>query len=335
MRGGILIALVLGAAPLLAQENVDLVFGKKPYKVHALEFQVSVPIQWQVHREPTGFVARDRSRLGFQVTREPMLADPDTFEGTWQGQLAKGGVKAEVKKKRAGRYTAWRAAWTADGDRQIEVWRIHAPENEMLYNVAFSAAKDVDLEPLTEGVLRSFRCLAPKARIRFQPTATGVGTRLFITLPVGYVEAPRGIRLGGGDQVAYLKGLPGYTPAHESGRIGMRVFPAGGVRLPDGSIIQGNNLKDVTAYVFKDVSGTLGEVTSRPRQKAARAGKIKGLGLTAAALTKEGLPKSVHVFAGKLKRSVLVITIVVDQRETRLHRDFFKQVCAKVEAEEN
>ena len=47
-------------------------------------------------------------------------------------------------------------------------------------------------------------------------------------------------------------------------------------------------------------------------------------------LDKNGLPKRFLVFAGKAKQGLIVITVIVDEREARLYKDYLKQVCSQI-----
>jgi hypothetical protein len=61
---------------------------------------------------------------------------------------------------------------------------------------------------------------------------------------------------------------------------------------------------------------------------------LKGYALTCEALSSKGLPKHVYIYGGKLKQSVIVLTIIVDAREARLHKNIGKQICSQLEIKE-
>jgi hypothetical protein len=331
------VLLFLGATGVVAAGQ-DLTFPRDPYRVRPLEFEVAVPEGWTADQDHTGMVARDRDRNGFQVSREPMLQDPRSFADAWAVQLVAGGKPAKVEAKKAGRYQAWRAAWRSDaaGGRAIEVWRVHVPEIEMLYSISFSAAPPFPLEPLVEAVLKSFRCVAEKAALRFQPTGETVTNRISIRLPEGYAkEPPRMGGLGGGLSAGYVKTLGGYPQPHEAGRVQLRqVDPRFAYQTPDGGSVAGTDAAGLLRVAWGEAAGELGEVVKKPKAKAARYAGLKGDALEAEVLTKEGLPKVWYGFCGKHRQDMVLITILVDQRETRLHKDLFRDMLGQLEVQE-
>jgi hypothetical protein len=323
-------SLLLFAA--VAAAEGELTFGKKPHRCAPLGFQVGVPEGWRTTEADTGLVARG-GQLGFQVTREPLLHDPDGFATTWSVELRAKGIAVDAERAKAGRYRAYRAAWESEaaGGRSILVYRIHAPENEMLYNVAFSAPKGTDLAPLVKGVLKSFRCTAPDAKLEFQRESVG-DQRLSFRLPVGYVELPRGVRLGGGGGAVYARSMAGYGKPRESGRITlMALFTH--VAIPKaggGGYTTANNLKDVLEWVWSGAQKDYERVKDRARTRPARYGGEKGYGLQAGGLSKEGVPKIYYAFCCKFKGFTYIVSIQVDERETRLHKDLFRKILGEM-----
>jgi len=329
---------VLALASRAAAQELEL--RKKPLPHTALAFEVGFPEGWTYEQDRTGLVVRDAKPggVGFQITREPFLHDPGTFAEEWHNELGRGGIEAAVKEVRAARLHAYHAAWQVDanGGRDIAVWRIHSPDNEMLYNVSFSAPKGQLDEKLTETILDSFKVTANKPKLVFQTTPATLGPRTSLQLPEGYAEQPRGVRLGGGTSAGFLKLLEGYAAPHEAGRIVVQGFSADRPsRLPDGTILRASDLKETTEYMWRQAQTELGKVTKKARTKPGKAGKTKGVTLQAEALTKEGLPKQFYAFAGKIKQTVVVIAMLVDDREARLYKDLFKDVCATFDVKED
>jgi hypothetical protein len=78
---------------------------------------------------------------------------------------------------------------------------------------------------------------------------------------------------------------------------------------------------------------SLVEVIGRPKMPSARYARAKGAGVEAKGLSKKGLPKRVFASVGRVKQDVLVLSIVVDEREARRHENLFKQICSKSRAE--
>ena len=287
-----------------------------PYKCRPLEFEVGVPEGWQAQQDRTGLVASTRD-AGFLITREPFLATEKGFAEKWRKQLAAGGVTVDVKLTKARGFVAYRAAWTVEkAKRQIEVWRLFVPGNQMLYNVSFSAEATVDLKGLVDAVLRSFKC-APKAlKMKFNRTPDSLGPRISIKIPEGYQKAPMGVRLGGGISRGYTKRLPGYTKPHVAGLIAV----GGGYGQSKKQVMQPWDM----------AKEDFAEVLKKPRVKSAKYGDLKGHSLTAQVLDKKGFPKRFLVFAGKAKQGLIVITVIVDEREARLYKDYLKQVCSQI-----
>ena len=334
MRHLAAVALLLGVA--LPAPGDAPVFARRPHAAKALEFEVAVPDGWRIEQDRTGLVVQDpesEAGVGFQITREPFFRDDKTFKDIWQTQLDAEGLKAAVTQEKAGRYEAWHAAWTTDEEeaRTIEVWRLHAPENEMLYNVAFSAPEESDIEALVRGVVRSFRCTAPKAKLAFARKTESVGIRAEINLPEGFQALPRNVQLGGGGGPTFVKLIPGYKQTHIAVLINLQTqqAAAGGARLPDGSVVRGG-VKDIAVGYAQALYEKFKGPRSKPRSKSARYGGFKGYAAELAGVDKQGLPKRAYVFAGKQRQTVLVAAIVADEREIRLYKDYFRQLCSKI-----
>ncbi|MCK6461386.1 MAG: hypothetical protein L6Q95_16010 [Planctomycetes bacterium] len=324
MRGmGILVASLLLVAAAAAQD------APREFQVRPLGFNVMVPAGWKGEQAATGLVAQDAKQNGFIVTREPFLHDPDTFAASWRTQLSAAKIDAIVERTKACGRDAWFATWTA-GDRRIDVWRVYAPENEMLYNFSFSGAKDFDLKSIEDATLKSFKCTAPKAELKFQQATESVTTRIAIRLPEGYEkEGAQGFRLGGGLMGGFVKTLPGYDPPHVAGRIRFRGMGAGDFYpTPEMQMIPCNDDEKVLEVLWQEDEREFGNVVKRPKAKAASFGGIKGSSMEASVIAKSGLPQRWMGFVGKLKQDVVTLVIVVDEREARLHKDYLKDVCS-------
>jgi len=323
------VALLVGIASLSPGEG-------RAFVAKALEFEVVVPEGWRVTRDRTGIVAQEATSeqgTGFQITREPFFQADKTFPAAWQAQLDAEGLEAKVIREKTGKYEAWHAAWTSGGEqaRAIEVWRLHTPENEMLYNLAFSAPEGADLTTLVRGVVGSFRCTAPKAKLEFASKTESIGIRAEINLPAGLQPLPRDVQLGGGGGPTFVKLIPGYKQTHIAVLIRLQTQPAGagGARLPDGSVVRGG-VKEIAAGYARALYGRFKDPRSKPRARSARYGGFRGYAAKLAGVDKQGLPKRAYVFAGKRRQTVLVAAIVVDEREIRLHKDYFRQLCSKI-----
>ena len=325
MRGtGFLLALIVGTAA--AQET------PREFQVRPLSFSVAVPAGWTGDQGSAGLVARDAAQNGFIVTREPFLHDADAFAAAWQAQLGAGKIDAKVERTKACGREAWRAAWAA-GDRQIEVWRVYVPDCEMLYNISFSGAPGFDLKAVVDPTLKSFKCTAPKAELKFQRSSESVTTRIGIKLPEEYVkeEGPEGFRLGGGIEGGYVKRLSGYEPPRVAGRIRFRGLEAGAMYpSPDGQGVMGGDVEKLVEYAWQEDEKEFAPAAKRPKPKDAAFGGLKGSAMEACVVGKDGLPQRWMAFVGKFKQDVVAIVVVVDEREARLHKDYLKQVCSNL-----
>ncbi len=320
---GILVASLILAAAASAQE------APREFQVRPLGFSVTVPAGWKGEQGPTGLVAQDDKQNGFVVTREPFLHDPDTFAAAWRTQLSAAKIDAIVERTKAGGRDAWFATWTA-GDRRIDVWRVHVEENEMLYNFSFSGAKDFDMKSVEDATLKSFKCTAPKAELKFQPNAESVTTRIGIRLPEGYEkEGMEGFRLGGGIMGGFVKKLPGYDPPHVAGRVRFRGMGSGDFYpTADRQMIPCNDDEKVLEALWQEDERAFGQVAKKPKAKGASFGGIKGSAMEASVIATSGLPQRWMGFVGKYKQDVVTVVVVVDEREARLHKDYLKEVCS-------
>lgn len=321
--------LVLAAAslaPAVAQDKEGLVFRKHPYVCGPLDFRVSIPQGWEASHSPAAMAARGAG-LGFRVTREPFLYKEKEFAKLWQGQLEAGGIETTVKKTRSGRYVAFAATWRspADPGRMLQVYRLYASDTEMLYNVAFSLPSGAESKQFVKGVLRSFQATGFKRK-------TGLGKRrhgmarigLHLKLPPGYekVELPR---LRSQEQArtapyaAFHKVLPGYKPPRETARLHIHAYVRGDIE---------NHVTDLWARAQAQLVGA----PSKPRlRKGARYGEHKGV-FTSFKGTQANVPRRFYVFGMKTKKGIRVaVTLLIDEREIRLYKNVFKDVCSNME----
>jgi len=323
MRGTVLATLLLCGALAAGQEE-----GPREYEVRPLDFKVEVPGGWTADQGSTGMVARDGARNGFIVSREPFFYDDDRFAEVWEGELDKAGLDAKVERKRLSSRYVWRAEWTA-GDRQIEVWRLHEPDIEMLYNFAFSAAKDFDLEPVVKDVLKSFKCTAEKPKLEFQRETHAATTRIQIRLPEGYYKDERmgGFRLGGGLSGSFVKILPGYDPPHVAGELRFRGLPAQALSY------MGGNVEKLLEASWEEDAKKFASVLKKPRGRSATFSGVKGATLEVPVLGKDGKPRRWLGFCGKHKQDIIELILIVDEREVRLEDDLLKEIGSEFQVE--
>jgi hypothetical protein len=326
MRGTGFLALLLAAVLAAAQD------APREFQARNLCCSVALPAGWKGELGATGMAARDASGNGFVVTREPFLQDAETFANLWAGQLRDAKLDTKVERTKACGRDAWRAAWTA-GDRQIEVWRVYAPEAEMLYNFSFSGATGFDLKALVEPTLKSFKCTAPKAELKFQGNPESVTTRVSIRLPEGFEKEPdeRGFQLGGGIAGGYVRALPGYDPPHVAGRIRFQGREAGAMyQSPDGKGVMGGDVEKLVEYAWQSDEKEFQPVAKKPKPKDATFAGLKGSAMEAAVVGKNGMPQRWMVFVGKFKQDTIEIVVIVDEREARLYKDYLKQLCSNL-----
>jgi hypothetical protein len=314
------VAAFLLAGAAAAQE------APREFHVRHLGFSVAVPAGWTAGQGGTGMTARDAAGNGFVVTREPFLHDPETFATAWVTQLRDAKLDTKVERTKAAGREAWRASWTA-GDRQIEVWRIHVPDGEMLYNFSFSGATGLDMKTLVEPTLKSFKCAPTKAEMKFQRATETVSTRVQIRLPEGYEKDSEG-RSGFRE---YAKALPGYDPPHAAGRIRLLGLPVGIFDLPTGGTVNTNDPEATLEVFWAEAQGDFASCGKRPRPRDATFDGIKGTTIEVPVVGKDGFPRRWMAFCGKYKQDVALVIVIVDDREARLHKDYLKQVCSNLE----
>ena len=320
------VALLLLAAAVAAQDP------PREFQVRPLGFAVAVPAGWTAEQGPTGMAACDAAGNGFVVTREPFLHDPETFATAWVAKLRDAKIDTKVERTKASSRDAWRATWTA-GDRQIEVWRVHVPEYEMLYNFSFSGAAGFDLKALVDATLKSFKCPPPKTDLKFQKNAESVSTRIGIRLPEGYEkqDLAEGVRLGGGIMGGFVKTLRGYDPPHVAGRIRFHGMPAdAAMPTSDRQWIPCSDVEKVLDAVWREDEKEFGQVAKKPKARDAAFGGVKGSAMEASVVAKSGLPQRWMGFVGRYKQDVVAVVVIVDEREARLHKDYLKQVCSNL-----
>ncbi len=319
----------------LAADPPLLEFGKKAYVVKAIECAVLIPNRWQATQDRTGMVAqvaRNPGGAGFRITRQPLLAFPEDFAEEWKTQLTAAGKIVKVSSVRAGKYKGWKATWTSKtgGGRDIEVWRVHVPSVEMVYNISFSLPKnDPTAKLLLKGVARSFRCTVDgSAKMEFQGTASDGAKHVDIFLPKGFEKAPF-VRQGMSAYGAkfYEKAAPGFSPRRISSKIGIWNSGSYPVRFQEGG--EAGSPKDLVPVIWDKQKFELSEF-ERPRVKVSRVGTHKGALLTTSGKTKDGFAKEVFVFAGKDGQKSMVLIVIADAREVRLYRNYFKQICSKL-----
>ncbi|MGQ0615152.1 MAG: hypothetical protein ACT4PV_15575 [Planctomycetaceae bacterium] len=310
----LLAGLALGADPI--------VFDAEPFACPPFEVKFGKPQGWEPVIEG-GVLVLHRAGSGVRVTREPFLYEIKEFQAAWEKELAAGGVAGSVKALKVGRNEAVRASYELDreGKRGIEIWRVRVPESEMLYNFTFSLPSGGDMKTLVEGVLKPFSCTAPPPKLEFQATPTSIGAGLEFKLPVGYAKADGG----------YVKLMPGYgEQPREAGRISLTLFRHDTLyRTTDGKGVTGSSVDEVTELPWAQVSEEL-QRADKLRGNAARYGVHKGHLATAGGLAKDGSEKAYFAFGTKLRGVTLVFTLLVDARETRLHKNLFKEFCETV-----
>jgi hypothetical protein len=320
--GTVVAALLLLAAVAAAQE------AAREFQVRPLGFSVAVPAGWTAGQGATGMTARDAAGNGFVVTREPFLHDPETFATAWVTLLRDAKLDAKVERTKAAGRDAWRAAWTA-GDRQIEVWRVHVCDGEMLYNFSFSGAAGFDMKTIVEPTLKSFKCVPSKAEMKFQRTTETVSTRIQIRLPEDYAKDTASE--GRSRFREFTKGLPGYDPPRHAGRIRLLGLPVGIFDLPGGGSVNTGDAEATLEVFWAEAQGDFASCGKKSRPKDATFDGIKGTMMEVPVLGKDGLPLRWMAFCGKFKQDAALVVVIVDDREARLHKDYLKQVCSHLE----
>lgn len=325
------IAFVLALLGAAAAGDID--FAKEAYEVEELGFEIDVPEGWKANHDRFGMVAlAPDGKMGFRVSREPMLPLPDRFKETWQQELRQAHITTEVEEDKAYKYDAWRARWPGGANKELllEAWRIHVEDTEMLFNVSFSAPKGAEeqLDDLVKGVTRSFRAKERRVKLKLQKRAIRIG-HAAVRLPEGY-EKPPPARFRRPSN-AYKKTIKGYTPPHESGHFEMRIVPASGRTMIAREVVRIADDEDMVAALWKQTRQGLGEVFDDERTKAARVARAKGSLLSAGAFDKKGNPKRYFVFVGKKDRQMLIVELLIDERDARLYDDVFDDICDTID----
>lgn len=324
---------LLALAFALAQEGPA--FEPEPYVNVPFEVRFGKPQGFEAVADETGLLVH-KAGVGFRVTREPMLADPETFADEWAATLAAGGISAKVVATKVGKHQAWNAGWEADagGARRIETWRIHAPDGEWLYNFRFSFPKGQEGKPLVEGVLRQFASTAPRPKLEIPDRAHPIEGRWYVRLPKGFEPVRSGeVRLGGGMRSGFVKLLPGFEPPHVAAHVSIGGFdPTNMMRLDSGAVIAGSKFEEIAADALAGLREEFAKPPEKPKgREKAHPGFKNGYELSGSALGKDGSRKEFFVYVGKADSNVaLRVVLVADARETRLHKDLMRQICANI-----
>ncbi len=303
--------------PTVAEGDSSLEFGEKPFQARTLEFEVAVPKGWDSRGDHRALIVQAPTNgPAFRVTREPMLWDPKQYAALWKAELDEAGVKVErIEPVRAGGDKGWKAQW-GGGGRTITACRIHAGANEMLYNFAFSVpagyAAD-DLDDLLEGVLRSFKCTAPKKpKLRFKPVQFTPVSRARGELPDFFVK--QGGRMS--RTARFAKIVPGYAQPRVAAEV-----------LLDLAKLPAEDCAKITvAERLKAMTGC----KKTPRAKKDKLGKRKGFSLKAKGVVRSGIAKEGLAFVWPAGRQhAFYLIVVVDRRETRLYKKLLKEIFAR------
>jgi len=286
-----------------------------------------VPTAWKVAQDRTGLSARG-SNMGFVITREPYLGDEKTFASQWRKVLADGGILTEVKAARAGRYKAVHATWPAKRtpDYVVEVFRVHVPDLEMLYNISFSAPKSADRAAIVEGVLKSFKVTAKGTKLELQETRVKVGGAGAIRLPIEFVKVAPGRRMDGEN---YERPMVGYKMPKLAGRITLLALPAGR-RLQSGG--NTGDPESINAWIVQTHGVGGGAFVGKTRNKSKSAGGLKGSIFTARYEGPTGDFYQVGLWSGKGKRECPVVLMIIHERELKLHRKYFSTILKSFKA---
>ncbi len=326
---------VLLLVPVFAHAE-EIVWPKGVYACAPIQCEASVPEGWTIASDRTGFSAIGQG-MGMVVSREPMFYDEKELAGVWDKQLERAGLKAKVEAGKAGRYTMWSAAWERaieSGARAVRAVRVYVPDVEMLYNFSFSApAGGADLKAVAEGALKGFKCTGSRPKLAFQKRTVGE-ERMSLPLPEGYEELPREVVLGGGGGADYAKVLPGYGSPHIAGAMNLSSFSASGVFLPDGTLLSGTDMKAIVEAWFRMDQKDFPLITAKPKDRSWRCGREKAHCIEVGVRGPDGLPKLYFAAACRVKQTAYVIQLVIDEREERLTKDLFKQLCSEVSFKE-
>jgi len=317
------------AAAVAAQDEkkeLELELKDDPVVSKSIGCEIGVPAGWKVVKDRTGLSVRGPEG-GYVVSREPFLGDEKTFEKKWKDVLARAGIAAEVDNVRAGRYRAFTASWpsrTAD-DRVVKVFRIHAEDLQMLYNVAFSMKSDLDTEDFVEDVLRSFRVTEEERDLEFEKAPIDVGQAGKMRIPKGCAETKVG---GFQPQTIYRKILTGYEKPKlaleiraESVRTRARIMQTGG---------NSSNPEDLIRYARVRFGLQDAQWEDEPRTRGASHGRTRGEALTGR-IRKDGEILEVYLWCGKGDNHAPMILVVAHERELRLHRRLFREILRTYE----
>jgi len=323
-------------------------FAEKPpaipagptYTCKGLQFQIGTPEKWTSEHDLLRMVSKGDG-MGFRVTREPFLYGEKTLAKQWGAALKTAGFDAKVKTARAGKYPAYRAEYSYEGDaagaRPIVIYRIRVPENEVLYNVAFSLKPGVEPQPYIDTVLAGFAYTGPKSEAKWQVQPVAIGRAASFKMPAGYVkqEPKRRGGLGGGQGVValYKKMMEGYAPEREAGRITIFAFNERAAYEIPGDRVSGADLDKLVESRWDLVKADIAKPLGRPRSKNGRAGDFKGRTLKAMGETKEGFVRVMEAFGTKIRGGfTVVICLYCDERELKLHKKLWKDMMKSLKA---
>ncbi|MHC4953037.1 MAG: hypothetical protein ACYTGZ_04045 [Planctomycetota bacterium] len=319
------LVLLIFLAPALAQEEA-LPFGKEPVACKPIECEVRVPNGWKVTQDHTGMSALGGG-MGFVISREPLLHDEKTFGAAWEAKLTGGGIKTTVARVRAGRYKAFKATWEpkAAPGHVVEVYRIHVPEHEMLYNLSFSAPKAADRAALVATVLKSFKCTSKKPKLAFQQMRFEIGSAGTFKLPEGF-EVKKDMRWRGD---RYVRMRKGYKKPEEAGVIYTVSFPAG-ARLPTGGTTSKG--EDVNRFILSGLTQRGMKFSEKMKTKPATYSGFKGAATTGQVIGTEGEIYELYLWTGKSKRTTASVVLIIHERELRVHKKYFTTVLKTFKA---
>lgn len=157
-------------------------------------------------------------------------------------------------------------------------------------------------------------------------------SRLYLHLPDGYVEQPREVRLGQGGGAPYAKVIPGYATPHVAGGLTLNSFDSRiRVQMADGSVASGNDIKGLAEASFEGEKAKFKEITDKPRSRSCRVAREKAHCVEAGVRGQDGLPRRYFVAVTKFKGYTYILELIVDEREDRLYRNLFREICSEVE----
>lgn len=317
----------MAAVVLLLLLGVSALGAPNEVQARSLGCTVALPEGWTGEETATGLTAHDGAGNSLVIAREPLIHTTDAFGAAWEEKLGKtASIEARVERTKLGGREAWHSAWSAGG-KQIEVWRIYVPECEMLYELSFTAAAGFDLKSIVDPALKSFKCTPPKEELVLQKQVASVSSRAQVRLPVGYENVIDPGADGGGFR-EFAKYIPGYDPPHEAGRIKLLGLPVGRFELPSHDFVDTGDPEATLDVFWTEVQKDFEPVKKKPRPKNATFSGLKGCATDIPVVGKDGLPRRWMAFCGRAKQDVVLVTILVDERDARLHKDYLKQVCS-------